>query len=53
MGFLLVFWWPVAESNHGHADFQSKTLAFYLVGTAKKRNSFSCFLVGRPSRPNQ
>ena len=23
------FWWPVAESNHGHADFQSVIFGIY------------------------
>ena len=22
----LIIWWPIAESNHGHADFQDKSL---------------------------
>ena len=37
------FWWPVAELNHGHADFQSNLLACCHLTTAKKRNSFSWF----------
>ena len=28
-GWFLEFWWPVAESNHGHADFQSVIYGIY------------------------
>jgi hypothetical protein len=31
-----VFWWPVAESNHGHADFQSAALPTELTGRLNK-----------------
>ena len=27
-----IYWWPVAESNHGHADFQSAALPTELTG---------------------
>ena len=27
-----MFWWPIAESNHGHADFQSAALPTELIG---------------------
>ena len=30
--FTLITWWPVAESNHGHADFQSAALPTELTG---------------------
>ena len=42
-------WWPVAESNHGHADFQSKTLAFFLLASTKKGNDFLCFPCSPPA----
>ena len=51
-GLGVKFWWPVAESNHGHADFQSKTLAFFLFATTKKRNDFSVFRTLLLNRPN-
>jgi hypothetical protein len=28
----LNIWWPIAESNHGHADFQSAALPTELIG---------------------
>lgn len=31
-GLGMEFWWPVAESNHGHADFQSAALPTELTG---------------------
>ena len=31
-GWFFEFWWPVAESNHGHADFQSAALPTELTG---------------------
>ena len=31
-GAALENWWPVAESNHGHADFQSAALPTELTG---------------------
>jgi hypothetical protein len=30
-GWFCEFWWPSAESNHGHADFQSDILTFRRV----------------------
>ena len=30
--FTRMSWWPVAESNHGHADFQSAALPTELTG---------------------
>ena len=30
-------WWPVAESNHGHADFQSAALPTELTGRREVR----------------
>jgi hypothetical protein len=31
-GWFCEFWWPSAESNHGHADFQSAALPTELLG---------------------
>ena len=31
-GLGVKFWWPVAELNHGHADFQSAALPTELTG---------------------
>jgi hypothetical protein len=28
-GLFKMLWWPIAESNHGHADFQDKSLDWH------------------------
>ena len=43
-------WWPIAESNHGHADFQDKLLPGIEVGKPKKTNKF---LSGCPNLGHQ
>ena len=32
-------WWPIAESNHGHADFQSAALPTELIGQGRANYS--------------
>ena len=34
-GWFLESWWPIAESNHGHADFQSAALPTELIGQTR------------------
>src|SRR5512139_3811089 len=40
-GLLGMCWWPVSESNQGHADFQSAALPTELTG--QKRAQFNRF----------
>lgn len=30
-----IFWWPIAESNHGHADFQTEPAASRTIPTSQ------------------
>ena len=54
LGSRLKNWWPVAESNHGHADFQSAALpteltgqrgADYIQAVQRRQRRKSCFPV--------
>ncbi len=48
MGHLYVHWWPGAESNHRHADFQSPRGSYInqvvKAGLSNKIPSFGSFL---------